>query len=60
MSVLQCKVGLHCAFRRGIDKIQSALTTNVFDNNIQHLLHFSAPIVTTNFVWFIILAGSVL
>jgi hypothetical protein len=60
MFVLQCKVGLRCAFRSGIYKIHSVITTNVFDNNIQHPLHFSAPVVTTNCVWVIVLEGSVL
>jgi hypothetical protein len=34
------------------------LTTDVCDNNKQHLLHFSAAVVITNCDWFV-LAGSV-
>jgi Ni,Fe-hydrogenase I cytochrome b subunit len=32
----------------------STLTTNVCDNNEQYLLHFSAGVVITNCVWFIV------
>ena len=31
-------------------------TTNVFDNNIKHLLHFSAPVLAINSASFFILA----
>jgi hypothetical protein len=41
------------AFWCGIANIPSALTANVFDNNIQYLLHFSALVVITNCAWFI-------
>lgn len=34
------------------------INSKCFDNNIQHLLQFSAPFVITNCDWFIILAGS--
>jgi len=42
------------AFCLGIANIPSALTTNIFDNNIQFLLHFGAAVVITNFAWFVI------
>jgi hypothetical protein len=35
------------------------ITTNVSDNNKQHLLHFIAAVVITNCAWFIVLAESV-
>jgi len=39
------------AFWLGIANIPSALTTNVFDNNIQYLLQFGAAVVITNCAW---------
>jgi hypothetical protein len=43
-----------CPFWLGIANIPSTLTTNVFNNNTQHLLHINAPVVITYFPWFII------
>jgi hypothetical protein len=50
---------MYFVFWHVILNIQSTLTKNVFDNNIQYMIYFSAPIVFTNCTWFIILKGSV-
>jgi hypothetical protein len=45
---LQFNLAYVCEFWLRIANIPSALTANVFDNNRQYTLHFSAPFVITN------------